>query len=137
MGIFKKIFTDQFFKISFVYCLFQFFKNCKLLYLCKGISFFIQPVSQNIQTVHQSFWIRGKISFTITEFKVIDSSLYSFLINSILNNISQYLSDHRYEFFFSVRIGTFCNYCKIWLENTIIIRSIDILARFYIQKCLL
>ena len=137
MGIFKKIFTDQFFKISFVYCLFQVFKNCKLLYLCKGISFFIQPVSQNIQTVHQSFWIREKISFTITEFKVIDSSLYSFLINSILNNISQYLSDHRYEFFFSVRIGTFCNYCKIWLENTIIIRSIDILACFYIQKCLL
>ena len=137
MWILKKIFTDQFFKISFVYCLFQVFKNCKLLYLRKGISFFIQPVSQNIQTVHQSFRIRGKISFTIAEFKVIDSCLYSFPVNSILNNISQYLSDHRYEFFFSVRIGTFCNYCKIWLENTIIIRSIDILARFYIQKCLL
>ena len=31
MWILKKIFTDQFFKISFVYCLFQFFNNMCLV----------------------------------------------------------------------------------------------------------
>ena len=136
MRILKKISADQFFKVSFIYCFLQILKYLKQLHLCKRSIILIQPVSQNIKTVHQSFGIRGEVCLTVTEFKVIDSCFHCLFINSILDNISKYLSYHRYKLFFSFRIGALCDHCKIWLKNSVIIRAIDILAQLCIQKCL-
>ena len=134
MRILKKISADQLFKVSFIYCFLQILKYPEHLHLCKRSFTLIQPVSQNIKTVHQSLWIRGEVCLTVTEFKIIDSRFHCFFINSILNNISKHLSDHRYELFFSVRIRSLCDHCKIWLENSVIIRAIDILSQLCIQK---
>ena len=137
VGIIKKPFPDNFFKVSLVNCFLQSVINGKKLHLGKRIFIIIEPVSQNIKTVHQSFWIGTEISLAVTEFHIIDSRKNRFFVNSILHNVLKTFSDSGYKFFFLAGLGTFCHNREEWLQNSIVIRAINILTDLCIQKCFL
>ena len=88
MRILKQAVTDQLFKISLIYRFFQLLKNSQLLNLCKRLFITIQPVTHNVQSIHQALGIRTKVCFPVSELHIIDPCQDCFFIYAIMDDLT-------------------------------------------------
>ena len=137
MCVIKKIFLNQFFKISCLHLFFQEFKCRNCLHMDKWFRLIIQPAVKQLQSIHQSTRIISEICLTETELMIVDSGTECFLIDSIFHNVFQCVFNHTNEFFLLLYIRILRNYREDRLTNSIVIRSGNILSNTCIQKCFL
>ena len=63
-------------------------KDGQLLNLCKGLFITIQPVTHNVQSVHQPLGIRTKVCFSVSELHIIDPCQDCFFIYTIVDDLT-------------------------------------------------
>ena len=137
MRIVQKISLNQRFIVTMFHLFFQFFEHCKLFQMHPRFFIIVKPTVKYINPIHQPLWVRCVICLTESEFKVIDSRQYGFLINSLIHNFLQCIMNDVQKTFLIGSIGILRNDLEIRLQNSVFIRPFYIFSNLCIQKRLL
>ena len=103
----------------------------------KRLVFIIKPAIHDLESIHKSFWIISKISFSVSEFVVVDSCQQRFLVDAILHLISKNVFNHLHKLIFLTFLSIFRNDRENRLIHTVVIRTHNVFSDSGIGKGLL
>ena len=136
MGVVQQIRLDQVFEIAFFCQFFQLIVDRKLLQVGERFVLVVQPAVEDVDAVHQALWEAGEVRLTETEFEIVDACLDGFLIHAVFHDILEGAADDGQEFFFLIFIGVLGYDGEEWLQDAVLVGTVNIFSDVCVKECL-